>query len=288
VPTATPTPTQAPAVSAAEEGHKIFQQAGCSACHGDNAEGRIGPALAGFTRDLIIKQVRNGAEGMPAFPPDKLSDEDLDKIVEYIESLPVPEATFAGREEVEVAYFAFKLGDSEKAIDELKEAEEMAPDEATKDAIANVIDALEEGEEETAEHGLTTLLGIHPVVEALEALRMGDVEKAEAEMDEMVDTTTGDVREWAEDVLADIQKGELDEARVALERKADVHEFVEAFEALEQKDTDKALSELEEFLEAHKSNYMHTTLEGVIDQIKEGNLEAAMDTLKKLAGPGME
>jgi len=58
----------------------------CSACHGADASGGLGPALAGSTLDRTI--VRNGTDtGMPVFGADKLSDADLDDIDAWLTSL---------------------------------------------------------------------------------------------------------------------------------------------------------------------------------------------------------
>jgi mono/diheme cytochrome c family protein len=66
----------------------------CDSCH---TAGRqvLGPSLrsAQFknqypTIDKIVQVVRTGGFDMPPYPPDLLSDEDLRKIVEFIQSLP--------------------------------------------------------------------------------------------------------------------------------------------------------------------------------------------------------
>ena len=72
----------------AAAGLEIFQTAGCAACHGQNGEGNIGPALAGHTEEQIFRQVRTPKGNiMPPFAADQLSDDDVEKIVAWIATL---------------------------------------------------------------------------------------------------------------------------------------------------------------------------------------------------------
>ena len=82
--TATPTYTPADPVAA---GQALFSSKGCASCHGRDAEGGYGPALAGHTREQIVKQVRNPVGAMPTFDVNEVSDEELDQIVAFILSL---------------------------------------------------------------------------------------------------------------------------------------------------------------------------------------------------------
>jgi mono/diheme cytochrome c family protein len=77
-----------PGPGAAAAGRKAYFNAGCSACHGMNAEGTdVGPSLAGHTAEQVHQQVRSPLAQMPAYSPEKLSDADLDKIAAYIAGL---------------------------------------------------------------------------------------------------------------------------------------------------------------------------------------------------------
>ena len=75
----TPTPTSAPSPTSAhadeephdgtEAGHELFIAKGCSACHGQDAEGTgIAPGLAGHSAEMVRRQVRSPVGAMPAFP----------------------------------------------------------------------------------------------------------------------------------------------------------------------------------------------------------------------------
>jgi cytochrome c oxidase cbb3-type subunit 3 len=74
--------------SAAPNGHKLYTQH-CSVCHNENGMGGIGLPLNGekvehFPRDYLFKTIRVGREGrvMPAFS--KLSDAQINAIVDFI------------------------------------------------------------------------------------------------------------------------------------------------------------------------------------------------------------
>jgi mono/diheme cytochrome c family protein len=60
-------------------GKAAFAALACHTCHGDNAQGNIGPKLAGLPLNYteFQKIVRNGQEQMPAWSTDKVSDQQL-------------------------------------------------------------------------------------------------------------------------------------------------------------------------------------------------------------------
>lgn len=72
------------------DGAAVFAEAGCGGCHvftPANSEGTVGPPLDGIdlSKDEIVQQVRNGGGGMPAFG-DRLSDEEIDAVADYVEN----------------------------------------------------------------------------------------------------------------------------------------------------------------------------------------------------------
>jgi cytochrome c551 len=81
---------QAPAPSGAHEaGQKVYVRENCAACHTINGKGgTVGPNLthigSRLKADAIARQVKSGGGGMPAF---KLSQKDLDALVDYLTSL---------------------------------------------------------------------------------------------------------------------------------------------------------------------------------------------------------
>lgn len=69
-------------------GRDLYLAAGCSACHGQNAEGTaVGPSLAGHTAEQVHQQVRSPLAQMPAYSVEQLSDDDLASVAEYIAGL---------------------------------------------------------------------------------------------------------------------------------------------------------------------------------------------------------
>ncbi len=68
-------------------GKTVFDQ-NCSPCHPGGAAG-VGPALAGknLPATTITTTVRNGRGSMPAFPTTKISDQQLNDLVAYVQSL---------------------------------------------------------------------------------------------------------------------------------------------------------------------------------------------------------
>lgn len=77
----------------AARGLEIFTELECVSCHGDNAQGQLGPALAGTKLRFadVRLQVRSPrTRRMPPFSTDKLPEEDLAHIYAYLQSLTPP------------------------------------------------------------------------------------------------------------------------------------------------------------------------------------------------------
>jgi mono/diheme cytochrome c family protein len=93
VPTAAPTAAPAPAAGPAGDvaaGKQVWAITPCIGCHGANAEGGIGPKLAGTALSLeeSVKIVRNGVAGtaMMAFGDAQISDKELSDIYAWLKS----------------------------------------------------------------------------------------------------------------------------------------------------------------------------------------------------------
>jgi len=75
-----------------ERGGALYFQYNCAACHGQGAEGGVGPngeegpRIAGLRMDFgsFVAQVRGGADPMPANPD--MSDEDATDLYEFLQS----------------------------------------------------------------------------------------------------------------------------------------------------------------------------------------------------------
>lgn len=89
-------PTKAPAAATAAPpaatgdvtaGKAVFDQ-NCDACHPGGDKG-AGPALKGknLSAARITSQVRNGAGSMPAYSTSQISDQQLNNLVAYVQSL---------------------------------------------------------------------------------------------------------------------------------------------------------------------------------------------------------
>jgi len=71
-----------------EQARALYISKGCAACHGADARGAgVGPPLLGVPREEIRRKVREPQGAMPAYSPERLSDEDLEQIIRYLESL---------------------------------------------------------------------------------------------------------------------------------------------------------------------------------------------------------
>jgi mono/diheme cytochrome c family protein len=83
-------------------GQALWQQKPCHGCHGANAQGDIGPRLAGtpLTFDEVLLRVRTGKAPMPAFTEQQVSDLEVHDIYAWLKSLAppasVPQPTEAG------------------------------------------------------------------------------------------------------------------------------------------------------------------------------------------------
>lgn len=67
---------------------ETFVQGQCISCHGGDLTGAFGPSLHGLTdsAETIHGIIKNGEGSMPAFG-DKLADEQIDELTEYILTL---------------------------------------------------------------------------------------------------------------------------------------------------------------------------------------------------------
>ena len=84
--------------AARAEGERAYLRVGCHACHGTVGHGGAGPKLAPNTLPLAAFEawVRRGTpgwtitSGMPAFPADLLSDDELADVRAFLAGLPEP------------------------------------------------------------------------------------------------------------------------------------------------------------------------------------------------------
>ena len=236
-PTAAPEPS--PTTQAQAEpislGHELFIAKGCSACHGQDAEGTIiAPALTGHTMAQVRRQTRAPLGIMPVFPPDKISNEELDAIAMYISELGEGHAhmaasatpgevvlhhwmTLSSIEADNVPEAVHHLGH----IIDLTEGQHRAQMEKT-------IALLNEGSVEEGTRIVEQMLAglehvdmdessIHLTL-ALSSANVEQVDVAERHVEHFLETATGEDHEAAEHILSLLQNGELHDAVDGLEK----------------------------------------------------------------------
>jgi mono/diheme cytochrome c family protein len=83
-PIAGPLPVSDPQVA---QGRIVFMRH-CNQCHNEG-EASLGPALNNVPAPpfLVRIQIRNGLGAMPAFPPEKISDAEMDALLAYVLAL---------------------------------------------------------------------------------------------------------------------------------------------------------------------------------------------------------
>ncbi len=154
----------------AAAGLELYRAVGCAGCHGQDGEGNIGPALAGHTREQLFRQVRAPkGDIMPPFLEDRLSDDDVEKIGAWIDTL--------GEDMV-----------MEHGEEGAAESPELSMTEA--DHLRLILDSLAAGNQDDATHHAQHLVGdaspaVLPLAQKLLAdLQSGDIHAAEAETSE--------------------------------------------------------------------------------------------------------
>jgi len=88
---ATPTPTPSVSSDPVRLGQAAYEVS-CNACHPSGNRG-IGPAVRGLSEQAFATAVRQGKGSMPAYSPDKVSDEQLKAMYTYVASLGAPAVT---------------------------------------------------------------------------------------------------------------------------------------------------------------------------------------------------
>ncbi len=77
-----------PASDPVIRGKELFVTDGCAACHGlDGRGGIIGPSIVGTKADKLRSKALVGPQGMPAYAPGALTDDDLAAIAAYLKTM---------------------------------------------------------------------------------------------------------------------------------------------------------------------------------------------------------
>lgn len=214
-------PTGAPAT-----GRDVYLAAGCAGCHGQNAEGTdIAPALAGHTVEQVHQQVRSPLAQMPAYSDEQLSDDDLEKIADYIAGLePVEEHVEPVKLNDVVAIHhwmaisAIAADDREDALHHVGHIIEAVKGEH-REAMKEARTFLREGELHEAEHLIEEMLGGKAKPElgreglslrlALTAIDQRDREEAIHQIRHFLERAKGPDREKGQAILAHLRERDL-------------------------------------------------------------------------------
>jgi mono/diheme cytochrome c family protein len=71
-----------------ELGKQLFVTKGCAGCHGlDGHGGIIGPSIVGTKAEKLRVKTNVGPKGMPPYAPGALTDQDLNAIAAYLQSM---------------------------------------------------------------------------------------------------------------------------------------------------------------------------------------------------------
>ena len=238
-PTATPTPDAT--LSPAEQGARLYALKGCSACHGLGAEGSdIAPALPGHSAEQVRRQVRSPLGTMPAFGAERISDQELDLLAAYVESLEGSgshtEPTLGDAVAIHhwMALTALAGERADEAMHHVGHAIALIEDAGHRQQMEAVLASLESGQLHDAEHEIEEMLAgtaepelspseLHLQL-ALGATQAHDGPEAVHHLEHFAAEAGETGSEGASEALEHIEAGELEEAG---------HEIAELIEASE-------------------------------------------------------
>ncbi|MEE9248028.1 MAG: cytochrome c [Dehalococcoidia bacterium] len=243
-PQASPTPTTAPTpttVAIVDEGHQLFIAKGCSACHGQDAQGTaIAPAMPGHSAAIVKRQARAPVGVMPLFPPDKITNEELDLIAQFIASLP---AGHQHMRQVDVgsevalhhwmALLSLEEGEITEGIHHVEHIIGLVQDTHLA-RMQEILQQLQEGEVHDATHGIQDMLagtaeqdlsvGEMHLQMALSGLRVEDVEGASHHLGHFLEVATEDQVQQAQAILDAIHGLEFENAEHEIEELLGIDE----------------------------------------------------------------
>lgn len=75
------------ASSASDFDAEEFARTNCTACHGSDFSGSMGPDLTGFDEDALKTAVREGPGAMPSYSEEQISDDELDVLATFFSEL---------------------------------------------------------------------------------------------------------------------------------------------------------------------------------------------------------
>ena len=220
------------------EGKKLFTDRGCAACHGSNAMGTaVVQSISVRSPEVIRQQIRAPVGMMPLFPPDKLTNNELDKIIVYIRALP---EAHTHHKPVDVkrdmalhqwmALLALEANDLSEAVQQMQHINGLSPG-GPLPWVQDVLRTMEEGSIHDATHAVEktlaetaqaatgpglTLEEIHLRL-TLSAMRVENIAGAVHHVDHFLELATGDLLEDGQSILTLLQEGNFHDAENNLE-----------------------------------------------------------------------
>jgi mono/diheme cytochrome c family protein len=205
-------------------GAEVFVAAGCVACHGDNGVGtEIAPALSGHSEEQVRRQARAPVGVMPVFPPDKISDAQLNSLVEYVTSLSGGHAHQMSSDlgaEMEthhlMAISAIEIEDIDEAVHHIEHVVGLTEGDHRAQMQSAIAD-LEAGSLHDAEHHIKEMLAgiladdlmgdtMHLKL-ALSSTRVGDTDSAIHHVEHFIGVAAGADLDVGRAILAALQSG---------------------------------------------------------------------------------
>ncbi len=225
----TPAPVPAP-VTPVAAGIQLYVDKGCAVCHGQNAEGTsIAPSLSGHNAEQVTRQVRNPLGTMPSSSPEQISDDELEKIIGYIESLsPVAEHVEpVAMEDALVmhhwmALSALEADNPDDAEHHVSHIIEFVTDAAHKAQMEAILEAIQAGDYHDASHDTEEMLVTKAEPElalkelhlqmALASIGSENSEDAKHHIEHYIDLVEGHDKEHALEVIDLLAQGNFHDA----------------------------------------------------------------------------
>lgn len=237
----TPTPTPAetltptPTPDLAAEGRQQYIAKGCASCHGQNAEGTdIAPALPGHNEEEVKRQVRFPMGNMPSSDSESISDDELELIAHYIQSLEYAEEHYepmATEDTLAIhhwmALYATDSNNADEAAHHVRHIIGLLTDTQHIAQMEEGLVALQEGEFHEASHDIENMLvgtadpgldskNLHLRM-ALAAFGADDLEDASHHIRDFITLATGDEKERGEEALDLLEQGNIHDAQHEVE-----------------------------------------------------------------------
>jgi mono/diheme cytochrome c family protein len=219
---------------ATHDGRDLFTAVGCAACHGLDAEGtELAPALPGHTEAQVRRQARAPVGIMPVFPNDKISEAQLDTLVDYVTGLSgghLHQKIVDVGAEMEMHHWMALSAIEVENIDEALHHVQHIIDLTQGDHRARmqlVITELNDGNLHDSEHQIKEMLAgvladdisgdaLHLRL-ALSPARVGDTDGAVHHVEHFIGVAAGASLEEGRAILALVQSGDLNAAAKHLE-----------------------------------------------------------------------